>query len=84
MAMYYSDESRYDDPYALPDIEVFYVTALEAAYNRENLDHANEYTVTERGWYYWFCFPGCMPDSTAFGPFESEAEALADARECAA
>lgn len=33
------------------------------------------------GWYYWHCFPGCLPDSEPIGPFATEAEALADARE---
>jgi hypothetical protein len=33
------------------------------------------------GWYWWACFPGCMPDSDPIGPFETEAEALADAQE---
>ena len=80
MAMYHLDEQRYDDPYALPDLEVFYVSAITCAYNLLNLDHADEYTVTEPGWYYWFCFPGCMPDSTAFGPFDTEEEAVTDAR----
>jgi hypothetical protein len=28
------------------------------------------------GWYYWYCFPGCMPDSDPFGPFESEQAAI--------
>lgn len=35
---------------------------------------------TELGWYYWYCFPGCLPDSDPMGPFDTEAEALADAR----
>lgn len=30
--------------------------------------------------WYWFCFPGCMPDSDPIGPFATEAEALADAQ----
>lgn len=33
------------------------------------------------GWFYWNCFPGCLPDSEPFGPFDSEAEALAAAQE---
>src|SRR4029453_9578635 len=37
--------------------------------------------LTERGWFYWFCFPGCLPDSGPMGPFADEAEALKDARE---
>lgn len=35
----------------------------------------------ETGWFYWFCLPGCLPDSEPFGPFSTESEALADARE---
>lgn len=35
----------------------------------------------KRGWFYWFCFPGCLPDSDPVGPFATEADALADARE---
>lgn len=31
------------------------------------------------GVYWWSCFPGCLPDSDAFGPFASEDEALEDA-----
>ena len=34
------------------------------------------------GWFYWFCLPGCMPDSEGpIGPFDTEELALADARE---
>jgi hypothetical protein len=36
------------------------------------------------GWFYWYCFPGCMPDSDAIGPFESRAEALKAALDDAA
>ena len=35
----------------------------------------------QTGWFYWFCFPGCMPDSEPMGPYATEEEALADARE---
>jgi hypothetical protein len=33
------------------------------------------------GWYWWSCFPGCLPDGDPMGPFETEEDALADARE---
>ena len=36
---------------------------------------------TRAAWYWWSCFPGCLPDSDPFGPFATEAEALADAQE---
>src|SRR3954463_10272056 len=32
------------------------------------------------GWFYWYCLPGCLPDTEAVGPFGSYAEALQDAR----
>ena len=33
------------------------------------------------GWFYWYCLPGCMPDSDPYGPFATEADALFEARE---
>ena len=33
------------------------------------------------GWFYWFCLPGCMPDSEPIGPFDTEEAALEHARE---
>jgi hypothetical protein len=32
------------------------------------------------GWFYWYCFPGCMPDGDMYGPFPTYEEALADAQ----
>lgn len=43
---------------------------------------AESVTDTDReAWWWWSCFPGCLPDGDPVGPFETEAEALADARE---
>ena len=67
MSQEYSDESRIDEPYALPDVEVW-----------EAKDYP--YMDLETGFYYWFCFPGCLPDSEPMGPFETHEEALSDAR----
>jgi hypothetical protein len=33
------------------------------------------------GWYWWSCYPGCIPDSDAFGPFATSYRALKDAIE---
>lgn len=71
MSQAYSDPKRESDPYALPDVEVW---------------HSDDYPtengkLVETGWYYWPCFPGCIPDGDPIGPFETEEEALADARE---
>ncbi len=80
MTQVYSDPNRENEPMALPDVEVFHVSQMEVNYNLANLDHADEYTITEAGWYWWSCFPGCLPDSDAFGPYATEAEATEDAR----
>jgi len=33
------------------------------------------------GWYWWACFPGCIPDGDFSGPFETEEEAIRDAND---
>lgn len=68
------DPERENDEYALPDVEVFYVEIDEN-------DDRPDVQCDETGWYYWFCFPGCMPDSDPIGPFDTEEEAIADAQE---
>lgn len=32
------------------------------------------------GFYWWSCLPGCLPDSDPHGPFDTEEEAIEDAR----
>jgi hypothetical protein len=81
MPQAYSDPTREIEPFALPDVEVFYLSQMEALYNLDNLDHADDNTLTEAGHYWWACFPGCLLGSEPFGPFNSEAEALADAQD---
>lgn len=34
----------------------------------------------EPGWYWWPCFPGCLPDGEQAGPFATSRLAWADAR----
>ena len=74
MSQQYFDPKRESDPHALPDCEVFYASADEL-----ESDAPGEYLPA--GWYWWACFPGCLPDSDPFGPFETEAEALEDAQD---
>jgi hypothetical protein len=31
------------------------------------------------GWFWWACYPGCLPDSDAFGPFPTSYRAYRDA-----
>ncbi len=77
MSYFHSDPTRESDPYALPDLEVFYARKGELPSETEGDE------PSEAGFYYWACFPGCMPDSDPIGPYDTEAEALDDAREVA-
>jgi hypothetical protein len=76
----YSDPSRENDPHALPDLEIFYAEQGEIE-PAEDFYPDETPEPSEAGFYYWLCFPGCMPDSEATGPFATEDEALKDARE---
>ena len=62
--------------WSLPDLEIFYLTDKMI---KEWQDEGHE--IEGKGFYYWYCFPGCSPDSDIMGPFASEELALADARE---
>jgi hypothetical protein len=99
----YSNPERESDPHALPDIEVFELTAEEAVQQDEDLmwqamkqfplatmnsrerDKAIAWAIEESGttggWFWWACFPGCLPDGTAIGPFKTRKQALKDARD---
>ncbi len=69
MSQHYSDPSREDDEHALPDVEVFYLDASDVMNSKQ-----------DAGYYYWSCFPGCLPDSDPIGPFATEQEAIEDAQ----
>jgi hypothetical protein len=82
----YSDPNRESDPYALPDLELFKITdyrncPLCAGYGEDDPAEDDGHNAEHEGWYWQSCFPGCLPDSEPVGPFATQEEALADARE---
>jgi len=79
MTQAYSDPTRADDPHALPNIEVFYMSDQFSAQDDIAFSHIVGYA--DAGWYWWACFPGCLPDGDPIGPFHTEADALADAQD---
>jgi hypothetical protein len=94
MPYYYSDPKRENKPHARPDVEVFEDTraaqcrccgvvefdSREPAY-LEHVACENPRSEYIPGWFYAFGLPGCLWDSEPVGPFATEAEALAAARE---
>ena len=100
----YSDPSKESDTWSLPNVEVFEMSALEAAESVLYEDDQHEYlkrfplatmnsrdrekmvsTMVEElgikgGWFYWYCLPGCLPDSSPIGPFDSCNDAVSACR----
>lgn len=82
MAQFYSEPAREQDTWSLPDAEVFYRTEAEnLADGWLYEDGAEPVEPLPAGWYYWYCFPGCMPDSEPSGPYPTEQEAIDACRE---
>lgn len=77
MAQFYSDPSRAADAHALPDCEVFHLSAADIKSGDMRDDDGDRY---KPGWYFWFCFPGCIPDGAPLGPYDTQDEAIASAR----
>jgi hypothetical protein len=50
----------------MTNIQIFYVSTLDAAHNKRIDGHAQE-----AGYYWAFGEPGCLPDTDPQGPFES-------------
>ena len=66
----YSDPADANDPHKLPNVEIFYIEK-----NNNSEDDLDE------GFYYWPCFPNCLPDGMMDGPFPTLEAAVAAAQE---
>lgn len=42
-------------------------------------EYAGSPEYLEKGFYWWACYPGYLPDSEPYGPFETPQEAYEDA-----
>ena len=58
----------------------FRLAAMNSRMREAMFDAIVEENDIRGGWFWWACFPGCLPDGPATGPFDSYDEALADAR----
>lgn len=76
MTQAYSDPTREDDLYSLPDVEVFYLCDGEMFAAGEQSATDKEPKYLPEGWYWRTCFPGCLPDGDPDGPYDTEEEAL--------
>ena len=62
-------EPLYDiDPHTGASIEIFYADRVLA-----------KSFGARRGWFWWSCLPGCLPDAAPLGPFATSFGAFRDA-----
>ena len=74
-----ADVGEHGEPVDYGSFEVFYDDADEAFGHKRNFDGDGK--PVEAGWYWWVCFPGCLPDGDPCGPFRTSREAYTDAIE---
>lgn len=93
----YSNPKRADDAHSLPDVEIFQEDAITCEHCGATFPDPNDNPILcpdcgkktraacsdRQVWWWWACFPGCLPDGDPQGPFDSENAALADAHSAA-
>src|SRR5262249_32935710 len=81
--MIYSNPEREQDPHALPDVEVFYVSEQQAAENSMQMDNCEENwcPCCEPGWFWKSAFPGCLRDGDLMGQLETKEDAIEKVKE---
>ncbi len=85
MSHHYSDPAQEREPFAVPDIEVFYQARGQSVVVSHNPPPGEGWlSPCPAGWYWWRCMPGGGPDRGPRGPFKSWAAALDDARDAEA
>lgn len=73
MSQEYSNPERETEENALPDVEVFQVP-------EDCEPETEDGEPLTPGYYWWGCFPGCLPDGDPIGPFDTYEDALEDAQ----
>lgn len=74
-------EGMEDEIYEAMKLPEYRLASMNSRVREKLLDYIVAEHGVEGGWFFWFCFPGCLPESTPFGPYASQADALAAARE---
>ncbi len=62
-------------------LKEFPLATMNSRDRQKMIDAIIENEGIKGGWFYWYCFPGCLPDSEAMGPFDSHSEALKAAQD---
>ena len=63
-----------------PELGKFEYGSFEVFYQPHVSGSIRHGSTLPRGWYWWPCYPGCLPDGEATGPFTTKEEAFRNAR----
>ena len=74
---YHQFSNDLGEPYG--SFEVFYDDSDTGPWSDEPRNFDSENNPVSPGFYWWACFPGCLPDGDPSGPFQTEQEAIDDA-----
>lgn len=69
-----------DEYYEFSRRTKFRIASMSPRVQRDMIDAMIEELGIKGGWCWYYCQIGCMPDSGPYGPFDTEAEAIADMR----
>ena len=59
----------------------FHAEETQEPYGSFEVFFMDNWPELKPGWYWWSCFPGCLPDSDPMGPFAYSQQAHEDADE---
>jgi len=74
---YHQFRDQTGEPYG--SFEIFYDHSDTGPWSDEPRNFDQNGQAVKPGFYWWSCFPGCLPDGEPNGPFANEQEAIKDA-----
>ncbi len=77
-------ETMEDEIYSLMKRPEFRLAGMNSCVREKMIETLIEENGIEGGWFYWYCFPGCLPEGSPVGPFETCDEAVKACQEEAA
>lgn len=77
-------ETMQDEIYNLMKRKEFRLASINSRVREKMIETLIEENGIEGGWFYWYCFPGCLPEGGPVGPFATCDAAVEACREEAA
>jgi len=69
-------EALHDDVYEYSRRHEFRLAHMNTSIREQMFDAMIQDLGIIGGWCYWYCMPGCLPDSNIIGPFPSYHDAI--------